>query len=65
MRPMSTPTKRGVRAGEEDRWHRPARRGEQVNWPTDDQLSLVICVQRGTPRHNAQSVGLCCLTKNL
>jgi integrase len=28
-------TKRGERAGIEDRWHRPARRGEDVRYPAD------------------------------
>lgn len=30
-----TKTRRGARSGVEDRWHRPARKGEAVSFPTD------------------------------
>lgn len=45
--------KRNVRAGVEDRWHRPAQRGEQVPWPADEPGPGVWCLdpkhgQRGT-----------------
>lgn len=44
---MTTP-KRSVRAGVEDRWHRPVRRGEQVNWPADQMPGPVWCTD---PKH--------------
>jgi len=43
-----SPTKRGQRAGKEDRWHRPARRGEQVNYPADQMDGPVWCTD---PKH--------------
>lgn len=46
-RTMAT-AKRNVRAGVEDRWHRPARRGEQVNWPADQMDGPVWCTD---PKH--------------
>ncbi|EUA48762.1 phage integrase family protein [Mycobacteroides abscessus 21] len=56
LRPMSTPTKRGVRAGEEDRWHRPARRGERVNWPADNMPGPVWCTD---PKHGKSGALVC------
>ena len=53
---------RSVRAGVEDRWHRPARRGEQPPWPTDDGKPGCWCTDAKhgavgtlvtTTRHNA------------
>jgi integrase len=43
--------KRSARAGVEDRWHRPPRRGEQVPYPTDHPSSGSWCVdpKHGTP----------------
>ncbi|WP_163890610.1 tyrosine-type recombinase/integrase [Mycolicibacterium hippocampi] len=38
-----TTAKRSVRAGVEDRWHRTARRGEQVFWPADQSAGPVWC----------------------
>ena len=32
-----------MRAGVEDRWHRPPRRGEEPPWPTDDDLPGCWC----------------------
>ncbi|MCA2254806.1 site-specific integrase [Mycobacterium intracellulare] len=43
-----TAQKRSVRHGVEDRWHRPPRRGEQVNWPADHADGPVWCTD---PRH--------------
>jgi integrase len=43
-----TKIKRSVRAGVEDRWHRPARRGEQVAWPADQSGGPTWCVD---PKH--------------
>ncbi|HEY1840159.1 MAG TPA: site-specific integrase [Mycobacterium sp.] len=40
--------RRSVRAGVEDRWHRPARRGEQVAWPADQTGRPTWCVD---PKH--------------
>jgi integrase len=42
MRTMTTP-KRNVRAGVEDRWHRPPRRDEQISWPADQAGAPVWC----------------------
>lgn len=45
-------TRRGARAGVEDRWHRPARRSEQVLYPTDagpGQSVWCIDSKHGTP----------------
>jgi integrase len=39
---MTTP-KRNVRAGVEDRWHRPPRRDEQISWPADQAGDPVWC----------------------
>ena len=41
---------RSVRGGVEDRWHRPARRGEQPPWPTDDDQPGGWCID---PKHGA------------
>ena len=43
--------KRHSRAGVEDRWHRPPRRGEQVSHPADDPGPGCWCVdpKHGTP----------------
>ena len=43
--------KRSARAGVEDRWHRPPRRGEQVPYPTDHPSSGSWCMdpKHGTP----------------
>jgi integrase len=52
---------RSIRAGVEDRWHRPPRRGEQPSWPTDNDLSSFWCIDAkhgatgtlvATARHN-------------
>ena len=43
-----TAPKRSVRAGVEDRWHRPARRGEQVNWAADQMPGPTWCAD---PKH--------------
>lgn len=43
-----TTSKRSVRAGVEDRWHRPPRRGEQVNWPADQMPGPTWCAD---PKH--------------
>ncbi|MDA4106043.1 integrase [Mycobacterium holsaticum DSM 44478] len=40
--------KRGMRAGVEDRWHRPPRRGEKVPWPADQEGPGSWCTD---PRH--------------
>ncbi|WNG79954.1 site-specific integrase [Mycobacterium sp. ITM-2016-00316] len=45
-------TRRGARAGVEDRWHRPARKDEQVSYPADaGDGDAVWCVdtKHGTP----------------
>jgi integrase len=39
-----TAFKRGVRAGVEDRWHRPARHGELVSWPADNADGPAWCI---------------------
>ncbi|UMB71771.1 tyrosine-type recombinase/integrase [Mycobacterium paraterrae] len=39
-----TAFKRGVRAGVEDRWHRPARSGERVSWPADQTDGPTWCI---------------------
>lgn len=44
---MTTP-KRSVRAGVEDRWHRPAKRGERVYWPADQSAGPTWCTD---PKH--------------
>jgi integrase len=41
--------KRNVRAGVEDRWHRPARRGEHVHFPADQSAGPVWCID---PKHS-------------
>jgi hypothetical protein len=40
--------RRSMRAGVEDRWHRPPRRGEQPPWPSDDPGTGSWCI---APRH--------------
>lgn len=45
MPPMTTP-KRSARAGLDDLWHRPARRGEQVFYPADQTDGPVWCMDR-------------------
>jgi integrase len=40
--------RRNMRAGVEDRWHRPARKGEQVPWPADEPGTGAWCID---PKH--------------
>ena len=39
-------TTRSSRAGVEDRWHRPPRRGEQVPYPADDPGPAAWCTDQ-------------------
>lgn len=45
---MMPAMKRNMRAGVEDRWHRPARKGEQVPWPADEPGTGAWCID---PKH--------------
>lgn len=55
---MTTP-KRSVRAGVEDQWHRPPRRGEQVYYPADNSDGPVWC----TDKTHAKTPGTLVCTK--
>jgi integrase len=62
-------TRRNARAGVEDRWHRPARRGEQVHYPADagpgdpvwctnakhGQVGTLVCAGRHDQGHRWQA----------
>ncbi|WP_225344748.1 tyrosine-type recombinase/integrase [Mycobacterium intracellulare] len=56
-----TPKKRSVRHGAEDRWHRPARRGEQVNWPADQAGGPVWCTD---PKHTKAPGTVVCTARH-
>lgn len=56
---MTTP-KRSVRGSTEDRWHRPARRGEQVSWPADNMPGPVWC----TDAKHGKSGALVCSVRH-
>ena len=60
LRIMAT-TKRGVRAGVEDRWHRPARHGEQVYWPADQVPGAIWCTD---PKHGKTSGAMVCTVRH-
>lgn len=60
MQGMTTP-KRSVRAGVEDRWHRPARRGEQVSYPADQSAGPTWCVD---PKHSKAPGTLVCSVRH-
>lgn len=51
-------TKRGVRAGVEDRWHRTARKREEIFWPADQPAGggPVWCVD---PKHGTVGTLVC------
>lgn len=53
--------KRNVRAGVEDRWHRPARRGEQVNWPADQMPGPCWCTEA---KHGRVSGTMVCTVRH-
>lgn len=60
MRTMTTP-KRSVRAGVEDRWHRPPRRDEQVYFPADQSAGAVWCTD---PKHSKSPGTLVCTVRH-
>jgi hypothetical protein len=57
---MTTP-KRGARAGVEDRWHRPARRNEQVFYPADQMNGPVWCAD---PKHGKTPGTMVCTLRH-
>jgi integrase len=48
--------KRSSRAGTEDRWHRPARRNEEVAWPADGSDGPLWC---NDPKHGTPGTLVC------
>lgn len=56
-----TALKRSVRAGVEDRWHRPARRGEQVYWPADQSAGPTWCID---PKHSKTPGTMVCTVRH-
>lgn len=56
-----TKIKRGIRAGVEDRWHRPARRGEQVGWPADQVDGPIWCTD---PEHAKTAGTMVCTARH-
>lgn len=57
---MSSP-KRSARAGLDDLWHRPARKGEQVYYPADNAGDAVWCMDR---THSKTPGTLVCTTRH-
>src|SRR6185437_3856847 len=53
--------RRSARAGVEDRWHRPARKGEQIGWPADRGDGPVWCVDS---RHGKTPETLVCTARH-
>lgn len=51
------PTRRGARAGVEDRWHRPARKNEQISYPAEAGPGQAVwCVD---PKHGTPGTQVC------
>jgi integrase len=59
--PAVSSVKRGVRGGVEDRWHRPAKHGEQVYWPADHAAGPVWCTD---PKHAKTPGSLVCTARH-